>query len=300
MVKKFLLFLIILILTSCTTTNKITSLDKTLVTPSKINPSPKPTSELKLNNETSFLGTLLAHETIDIAANTEGVIDKIYVNLGDKVGKNTLIATLEAKSIQREITGLKVSLEVENAGMKKQEIVLKEARERRERRVELVQKGIISQEQLLTIGHEIELAQADLEITNARINEKKVKIKLLEEQLAELEIYSPFNGTVLARHQNPGAVINRGTPIVSLIKSDDLWIRFAVPAKKSQLIQVGMLVTAKLEGTDLVLPTTIKQISPSADNMLQMIIIEAKPVIPDEARKQIRPGMVVNVFLPNG
>jgi RND family efflux transporter MFP subunit len=244
-----------------------------------------------------FLGTIMSRETVDIAAKFEGRLNSVNFALGDSVSRNAVIATLDATPIEQELVMAQASLRVAQAERRKAELSLGEAKERHARRVFLAKNGIFSEEQLKDTQYQVDLAEANLEVAGARIAEQAAYIAQLKDKLANTEIRSPYDGMISVRHQNPGAVISRGTPIVSLIRSNDLWVRFAVPMERAIDVTVGSAIAVEVQGLNLSVPGAIEQIAPGVDTALQMLIVEARLKIPSSSKKQIKPGMVGRVLI---
>lgn len=261
------------------------------VTPPKPIPDPPPVVE------GSFIGTLIAHESVDIAANFEGRLDSVYVGLGDSVKTGALIARLDPKALQQELNVLEATHRAAQSEQHKAELELTDAQERSARRVILVEDGVLSKEEMITSKRQVEIAKANVEATKAHVTEQEALLAQLKEKLSNTEIRSPYDGIVSARQRNPGAVITRGEPIVSITKSDDLWVRFAVPFEKAGTLAVGTALTVNLESLHLSIPGTVENVSPRTDAALQMVIVEARLQVPSTAKKLIKPGLVGQVRL---
>lgn len=247
--------------------------------------------------KSGFVGTLLARESVDVASKFEGRLEAVNAALGDRVARNSIVAKLDSESIKRELSIAEASLRVAQAERRKAELSLSEAKERHERRVFLANNGIFSKEQLKDTQYQVELAAAALDVAQARIDEQTASIEQLKDRLANTEIRSPFEGIVSARHQNPGAVVGSGTPIVSLIRAGELWVRFAVPAERAGLVKIGSPVNVDIEILKISASGVVENISPGVDSALQMLMVEAKLKIPGKLKNQIKPGLTARVSL---
>src|SRR5690606_38362453 len=84
-----------------------------------------------------------------------------------------------------------------------------------------------------------ERARAAVSEASAAVAEHRSRVQQLERALEETVITAPFAGTVSIRYADPGALVTRGAPVVRLIASDELWVRFAVPAEEAERYRVG-------------------------------------------------------------
>lgn len=242
--------------------------------------------------ESSYLGAIIARETVDIAAKYDGRLENVRFALGDRVPANALIATIDTEQLRGELTIAEATLNTLQIDQRKAELVLSEARARRERRAELVATGIFSKEQLLAVQHEVELGELNLESTRARIIEQQARIADLKARLANTEVRAPFAGIVAARHQNVGNIVSRGTPIISLIRSDELWFRFAVPNQQAASIKVGAPIKVAIDHIEPSLTGVVQQIAPEINSAMQMVIVEARLTSPPAVKAGLKPGMI--------
>src|SRR5919201_874289 len=68
---------------------------------------------------------------------------------------------------------------------------------------------------------------------------------------------APFEGTVAARYLDPGATVHAESPVINMVRSDDLWVRFATPDTQRATLPVGSTISVHLEGLHVVIPGTI-------------------------------------------
>jgi HlyD family secretion protein len=94
--------------------------------------------------------------------------------------------------------------------------------------------------QRLQVQADIEGAQADLEHARAQIREA-------EANLNDLKILAPFDATVATRSAEPGEVIAAGTPIVTLVNYDLVYLRGFVPEGEIGRVRVGQAARVYLD-----------------------------------------------------
>ena len=87
-------------------------------------------------------------------------------------------------------------------------------------------------EELATAAVQVERARTNLEVAQARVAEQLARVKQTKELLANTVITATFEGTVAARYLDPGALVHPGSPVINLMRSEDLWVRFAAPENR--------------------------------------------------------------------
>ena len=237
-----------------------------------------------------YAGVIFARQSADIVARSEGRLEAVYVNLGAHVKSGEIIARIESFSIAQQLEMAQASMRSAEAEERNFRLELKEAEARATRRAELVESGVLSKEELATARLQVEKAETTLEASRARTLEQSARVKQAIESLTNTTIKATFEGTVAARYLDSGATVHSGTPIIGLLRSNDLWVRFAVPEARRGGLAGGSIVNFYLEGADVVIPATIENIAPGVDALLHEIIVEAKLKIPTVLRERIKPG----------
>jgi len=192
------------------------------------------------------------------------------------------------------------SLRSAQAEVRSATVELKDAEVRHKRREGLVKAGLVSGEELATAAVQVERARTNLEVAQARVAEQMARVKQTKEALANTTITATFEGTVAARYLDPGAMVHAGSPVIHLMRSEDLWVRFAAPEERRVTMPVGASVSIHLEGLLGVVPGTIAHIAPGVDTMSQEVVVEAKLHVPAAWRGQMKPGLSGYVMATSG
>ncbi len=157
---------------------------------------------------------------------------------------------------------------------------LKDAEVRYSRREKLVKAGFLSKEELATANVQVERARTTLEVAQARVAEQMARVRQTKASLANTMIKAPFEGTVAARYLDPGATVRAESPVINMMRSDDLSVRFAAPEATRATMLVGSTIRVHLEGLNAVVPGMIEHTAPGVDPMSREVIIEAKLHVP--------------------
>ncbi|MBO3444290.1 efflux RND transporter periplasmic adaptor subunit [Clostridium sp. CCUG 7971] len=138
-------------------------------------------------------------EGVDHKFETNGSIEKIYVNKGDKVKKGTTLAKLSDEDINLQIEESKIEQNIKSETLNQ----LKN------------QKKNLPED--LSLDSQIKLAQGELD----KINQK---IKKLKSDLNKLYIYAKNNGIVLDIKGELGASVTPSNPVVVIGKEEKIYL----------------------------------------------------------------------------
>jgi RND family efflux transporter MFP subunit len=251
-------------------------------------------------NDEGLLGVMIAPETVDVTSQVEGRLKEIKVRVGDRVAQGDWIAKLDTRSARQELNMASAELATARTELQRAELELAQAGERVSRRETLADLGdrkvsTVSGEELSSSRYQRKLAAVKLSAAEANVREKAAHLELLRVQVAEGKVEAPFDGTVVTRYVDRGALIHKGTPIVRIIESGDLKVRFALPEERANALGVDDKV--RIVAGDLELSGTVEKVAPEIDAATRMIFAEASLDAPTELRGRIRSGLVAHVWL---
>ena len=70
-----------------------------------------------------------------------------------------------------------------------------------------------------------------------------LNIKSDEYKLTKYKQMAPFNGSIVEAYIDQGAIVNPGSPVIQIMRNDELEIEIPVPVKYMQKIKIGSPVT---------------------------------------------------------
>jgi RND family efflux transporter MFP subunit len=243
-----------------------------------------------------YVGVIFARQSADIVARSEGKLEAVSVHLGDHLKPGDVIAKVESYVITQQLEMAEASLRSTQAEARSSHAELKDAEVRCSRREGLIKAGLLSKEELATAHVQVERARTTLDVAQARVAEQMARVRQTKELLANTVIKATFEGTVAARYLDPGATVHVGSPVINLIRADELWVRFAAPEETRATLPVGASVSVRLEGLPGVIPAMVEHTAPGVDTMSREVIIEARLSVPAVWRGQIKPGLSGSVW----
>lgn len=162
----------------------------------------------------ALLGTTKAHKVIGIKAETQGKVTSLSVELGDKVRKGQVIATIDNKVL---------SLMLSTSEQK-----LADARQNYERYKNLYEGGAATKAQfdqykLAYETAENQLAQAKKELNNA-------------------SVLAPIDGTITEKAVEVGTFVNIGSAIATIVDVSKLKVELKVSESDAYILKEGDVV----------------------------------------------------------
>ena len=195
-----------------------------------------------------------------IAAPYDGILEKSFVESGNLVESDQIVAHLDGSQLRIELSGLRAELE----GAKK-------------RRDSALAQGEVAPSQ----------------IARSEMKRHKAKIEILEKQLTNLEVRTPISGIVVSGdlEKVEGAPVEMGKTLFEIAPLDDMLAEIGIPESEIQYVESGMPVTIKLNAFPFkTWEGTIENIHPRTEIVGDDSVFIAQVRLPNQ-ENQLRPGM---------
>ncbi len=261
-------------------------------------------------------GELLAFDATTLAAKVPGRLASLSVDLGSRVTKGQLIASVETRDYELRVAAAQAALEAARAllGLPPQDGVdaaddvepertsivrearaeLDDARLERDRQAELLADGVTTQSVYDTAEARFRAAESRWqgaleEVANrqAALQERRAALALARAQLTDARITAPFDGAVAARLASPGDYLAVGAPLARLVRLDPVRVRLEVPERDAPALRVGQTVQVEVEALGRPVEGVLARIGPEIGAHNRILWVETELANPDGA---LRPG----------
>jgi len=109
----------------------------------------------------------------------------------------------------------------------------------------------------------------------ALLGVRRAELALARQALEDAEIRAPFDGVVEQRFVAPGAYVQVGAAVMTLVKVNPWRFRGTIPEREAAAVRVGQRVTIQIEGEPQPLEATLVRISPSVEVSNRSLTFEA-------------------------
>lgn len=259
-------------------------------------------------------GNLLADEVTDVGTRVAGRVAEVLVDLGDRVEADQPLARLDVTDAQLQIIQAEAQLlqarsavgllegepisklNPENAPPVRQERALwEEAQLRLARTQSLAADDAISSSELETIVAAERVAEARYSASLNSVREKialiyvrEAELAVIRQQVADATIRAPYAGQIQQRAVSPGAFVNVGSTIATLVRTDVLRYRGALPERFAKRLAIGQDVTLNIESISTPRNVKVTRISPMLDPLTRSLTFEA---VVDNSAGELRTGL---------
>jgi RND family efflux transporter MFP subunit len=247
----------------------------------------------QIRERLALTGALKPKEQVDVTPKTAGRVVRLLVNVGDTVGKDTLIAELEDDELQQQVNRAKASINVAGASLSQREAEQANARLNLQRAETLLKDGLIPRQQFEAEKTSVQVLEAQVELARAQQKQAEAELRELLIRLDQTKVYAPINGQVSMRNVDVGALVGPSTPIVQIVNIRTLVTFTSVPESDVAKMQVGTEATVRVDALpDRPFTGRVARISPVLDPSTRAATVEIEIPNPN---MQLRAEMFVRV-----
>jgi RND family efflux transporter MFP subunit len=269
-----------------------------------------------LSNTLSIAGEFLPYQEVELHAKVAGYIQKINVDIGDRVHKSDILAILEIPELEAQLQAARAGvrhsqeeitraqnevsrMEADHAAVHAAATRLKQASETRP--------GLIAEQELddATAKDRSTEAQVDSAKSTWAAARQQLEVSQADQQhYAALSEYSritaPFDGVVTWRYADTGSLIQAGTsgasalPVVKLSEVKVLRLRIPVPESLASNVRDGEPVDIRVKATNQHLSGKVIRSTDALDRSTRTMQVEVD--VPN-ADYKLTPGMYADVSL---
>ena len=230
-------------------------------------------------------GTIAAHKTTQLGPRVDGIIEEIFVRIGDRVTEGQpLFRTRDAE------WKLKVA-ELENQ-VKLAEAEVRNAQKVFNRSSELHEKGFVS-------SGNLDDARRGRDAANAKLGMAKAQLASAQQMLDDCVVTAPFNGVITARDVDEGKFMatrmgGMGGPggVLEIMKIDIVAAIVNVPEIYLSKFEVGTKATIHVDSIDRSYESYVAIVNDRVDHVTRSVEIRL-PIRNDDY--EVKPGLFVRV-----
>lgn len=265
-------------------------------------------------------GSLFPLEESTISAEVEGRVEKVLADVGDHVSAGQELVLISKVELQLEVDRQRAAVQQARARLglgpsdplpktpdqiafvRRASADLFDAQQKNSRAEELFRNQLISQQQLdeaatrykgARAAHEEALQQ--VEQLKAQLQSSEAARNLADKKLSDASIRAPFPGAIKEKRVSPGEFLRVQSPVMVIVRTDNLRARLAVPEKWAGVVKTGSPVEVTVEAyPNEIFRGRVERINPSVAQESRTFEVEA---ILANGHARLKPGFFVQATL---
>lgn len=265
------------------------SLPTTTAPPSAQSSLPTPDPALVVS------GPIVVEHEVDLTAERDGVVAKIFYDVPARVKAGTLLAQLDDRELQANLDSARAksrSIEDDLNNWKAEREVVQADYVRAQ---QLWDEGLTSAEQVQHAKYQVESHDWDIKRVTELLNNSRDEERSLELELDKTKIVAPFDALVARRYVRQWQTVAKGDRLFWITSEAPLLVRFTLPEKLFGKVRVGQAFEVDSPDTPGERHSArVREISPVVDPASGTfeVLVELTG-----NRGSLRPGMTASVHL---
>ncbi|CAL1241815.1 efflux RND transporter periplasmic adaptor subunit [Candidatus Methylocalor cossyra] len=256
-------------------------------------------------------------QEVDVHAKVAGYVKQLNVDIGDRVTRGQVLATLEVPELQEDYARAKAAIsrfrgEIAHAQsqIKRYEAIARQAdvTYRRLASVNQESPNLVAQQEIDIANAQAQAAaaqvaaeQANRVVSQQKLAEAEAKLRRVQDLLDYSRVTAPFSGIVTKRYVSVGTMVQIGTasntqalPVVRVSQVDQLRLVFPVPESAMAKVQPGAAVTVTVPALGKSFDARVWRYAASADDATRTMETQ---VLVENPSFELKPGMLASVGL---
>jgi len=249
-----------------------------------------------LRKEYKESSTLEALQEVVLYPRVTGRLEKFMAEDGQSVGKDQVIAELDHRETDAQISSIKAQIAVSEAQLASAKATYRNALAEKNRYKKLVEEGYATNQQLDDKETAYLQAEASVNLYTATIRQYKAELEKERVNLSEFFVKSPIDGKVLEDYSHtPGEMITTSIPIMQIGDTNRLKAVIQAPESRAVYFSEGMKALLKVDSAEgREFEGSVTLVAPSVDASTRTTKIEVKV---DNSNGLLKPGMFAQVFI---
>lgn len=216
----------------------------------------------------SLTGKMNPNEQIDLTFKTTGKLKSINVDVGDSVRSGQVLATIDTGTLLSQLGQAQAQLRYQKETLNYME------------------------------KHKTTYKRDQRDAQEALVKQAQSAANVINDQLADVDMFSPIDGIVTKRTADPGetVVLSLNSPVLSIAAKDDLIIHSNVP--ESDIVKVSLGQRAKVTfdafSPEEIFDATVTSIDP-ASTVIQDVVYYRIKLKLDNLDPRLKAGMSSNI-----
>lgn len=212
----------------------------------------------------------------DVGSKTVGYLDAVLVDRGDVVKKGQLVALVRPAELSDQLVAAKSAVAQAQASAAL-------AKANLERAQALAPKGLVSQQ-------ELQNATTAAAATAAQLAAAEAQLGVTATRLGETRLEAPFEGVVVARRLDPGALVGAASgPVMTVARLDVVRVFVSVNERQAPAVKLGQPARVRFDAfPERVFEGKVERLAPAFDPLTRTL--DAEVHLPNPERL-LKPGM---------
>lgn len=175
-----------------------------------------------------LIGQVQSTQTHSVVAEVNGVVESTHYNLGDAVSSGSLLLKVKAQDFKLELAKQKANVSLAQADLQLKKSIYV-------RYQELKNNNNLS-------ANDLDIAKAEYLSAQANLDIARIELEKAQDELQDTQISATIDSYVVSRNAEPGAWVNQGDLLYTLVNIDTVTIQLLASEHDLTELKVGQAI----------------------------------------------------------
>jgi len=242
-------------------------------------------------------GTVHAALSAQLASQVMGTITRVNVREGDRIRRGEVLISIDEAQQQAAYTSAKAGVQASQQSIAAADADYSLAEATMKRYQMLYDKKSVSPQEYDEVKTKLAAAEARRDAAHAGMTQAQAGVSQASTAMGFTKVRAPFDGVVIARLAEPGAMAAPGVPLLAVEDPSRFRLEAQVDESKISVVKLGETVPVVIDSLgDQSIDGKVVQIVPAADPASRTFTVK----IDLPSNPQIRSGLFGRVRFPHG
>jgi RND family efflux transporter MFP subunit len=252
-----------------------------------------PVKRGEMTETLTVVGNLIGAATVEAVPKVSGRLERVNVQLGDRVTRGQQLAKVEDQEINEQVKQAQASFDVGAATIRQREADLRLAQTNLERSRNLYERQLIPKQTYDDTEARYQAAAAQVDLAKAQQAQAQARLDELKINLANTVIVSPVSGFIGKRSLDPGAWLTPNSSFISVVDIGVVRLVANIVEKDLRRISAGMKANVEVDAfPGEKFEGRISRVAPVLDPATRTAPMEVEI---NNAAFRLKPGMYAKV-----
>jgi RND family efflux transporter MFP subunit len=232
-----------------------------------------------------FTGTLRPEKVARLRALAQGNIDKIPVEIGDRIEMGQLLFQIRTVDYELRVKQARSTIGVAAATERTYQVNVEDAKREMLRMENLYKEGSATEQMRDRARTEHDRAVALLEQAKASVLQARVGFATARQALKDCTVLSPYTGFVTGKFRERGEYARIGEEVVEIMDLATLEAEVELPERYVEFISTGSTVSMEVGSMDMQVEGKVVAVNPKIDSQTRTFLVKVRVDNPEERLK---------------
>ncbi len=233
-------------------------------------------SDALVDAQPGWVAVIMPAKSADVAPQFDGELAQLAVVVGQQVREGEALARFDTAAATEALAIARADLQAAGGAAAQAAAAARGARHRYRTEQKLAAQGYAPAASVVDAAAESGRTGGATASAAGQVAAARARVEQLERRLQDTALVAPFAGEVAVVYREQGALAGPGQPVVRLIDTSAMLVRFAVSPAEAAALREGTAIEVVVDWLPQPLSAHVRRVAPQLDAPTGLVFLEAE------------------------